>query len=415
MAIKDNKTNAADAKSAAALQSQCYPFRTIPMRMVENDLNESRSVRDERGRENEGTENEGTSIHLLFYLLFIFHYTGKMPRKARIDAPGALHHIILRGIERRKIFYDDQDRDNFLDRLETVLTDTETPCFAWALMPNHVHLLLKTSATPIPTVMRRLLTGYAVSFNRRHHRHGQLFQNRYKSILCQEDLYFLQLVRYIHLNPFRARLVPDMKGLDYYAYAGHSTVMGNHDRPWQKTDFVLRYYDEKRSLARRAYREYVKNGIEDGRRPELVGGGLVRSAGGWTAVKALRKGTDRVKGDERILGDGKFVEAALTEAQENLERRYRLRANGCDFEWLVGRVAEQLVIAPEDVLAPGKYPQNVKARSLLCFWATRELGMKTVELAEKLNLSQPTVSQSVQRGQKIARQQGFCLIETQKQ
>ena len=109
-----------------------------------------------------------------------------MPRKARIDAPGALHHIIVRGIERRKIFLDDFDRDNFLKRLGNVLSETATPCFAWALIPNHAHLLLRTGTTAIATVMCRLLTGYAVSFNRRHRRHGPLFQNRYKSILCQE-------------------------------------------------------------------------------------------------------------------------------------------------------------------------------------------------------------------------------------
>jgi len=119
-----------------------------------------------------------------------------MPRKARIDAPGALHHIIVRGIERRKMFYDDSDRDNFLNRLGVILTDTKTPCFAWALIPNHFHLLLRTGAVSIVTVMRRLLTGYAISFNRQHRRRGQLFQNRYKSILCQEDSYLLELVRY---------------------------------------------------------------------------------------------------------------------------------------------------------------------------------------------------------------------------
>ena len=76
-----------------------------------------------------------------------------MPRKARIDAPGALHHIIFRGIERRKIFRDNKDRDNFLDRLGNVLSDTGTPCYAWALIPNHAHLLLKTGNTPLSTVM----------------------------------------------------------------------------------------------------------------------------------------------------------------------------------------------------------------------------------------------------------------------
>lgn len=112
-----------------------------------------------------------------------------MPRQARIDAPGAVHHIIARGIERGKIFRDDEDRENFISRLGDLINETKTQCFAWALIPNHFHLLLKTGTVPISTLMRRLLTGYAVNHNRRHFRSGHLFQNRYKSILCQEDAY----------------------------------------------------------------------------------------------------------------------------------------------------------------------------------------------------------------------------------
>ena len=119
-----------------------------------------------------------------------------MPRRARIDAAGALHHIICRGIERRKIFRTDFDRDDFLERLGSVLAETDTPCYAWALMANHFHLLLRTGNAPVSKVMGRLLTGYAGGFNRRHGRSGHLFQNRYKSILCDEDTYLLELVRY---------------------------------------------------------------------------------------------------------------------------------------------------------------------------------------------------------------------------
>jgi REP element-mobilizing transposase RayT len=322
-----------------------------------------------------------------------------------------LHHIIVRGIERRKIFYDDDDRDNFLERLGIILTQTGTPCFAWALMPNHVHILLKTGTTPIAAVMRRLLTGYAVSFNRCHHRHGQLFQNRYKSILCQEDMYLLELVRYIHLNPLRARIVTDLKALDKYPYGGHSVIMGKNKKEWQDADYILGFYDRKRLTARRRYRQYVEKGIADGRRSDLIGGGLVRSAGGWSVVKAMRKGFDRIKGDERILGDGPFVESVLAAAQEDLERKSRWQAAGYGFEWLVQRVARQLAIESEDVLAPGRYSRNVKARSLLCYWGTRELGMTTVELSRKLNLTQPTISQAAARGRKIAKENGFHLLE----
>ena len=208
-----------------------------------------------------------------------------MPRKARIDAPGAVHHIICRGIERGKIFRDEQDCDRFLDRLGEVLVDTGTPCFAWALIPNHIHLLFRTGQTPVPTVMRRILTGHAVYFNRRHRRHGQLFQNRYKSILCQEDSYLLELVRYIHLNPLRARLVPELKDLNRYPFSGHSVLMGNRKREWQDTDYILGFFAAKVSLARRRYGAYVQRGVDKGERPDLTGGGLIRSVGGWSAVQ----------------------------------------------------------------------------------------------------------------------------------
>ena len=87
-----------------------------------------------------------------------------MPRKSRIDAPGAVHHIIVRGIERGKVFHDDKDRIKFIERLGDIILETKTRCLAWALIPNHFHLLLKTVHLPIATVMRRLLTGYAVNF-----------------------------------------------------------------------------------------------------------------------------------------------------------------------------------------------------------------------------------------------------------
>ncbi|MFC1886155.1 transposase [Thermodesulfobacteriota bacterium] len=176
-----------------------------------------------------------------------------MPRKARIDAPGALHHIIARGIERRSIFNDDTDRDNFLSRLETVLSDTRTSCYAWALIPNHFHLLLRIGPCPVSTVMRRLLTGHAIAYNHRHRRYGHLFQNRYKSILCQEDTYLLELVRYIHLNPLRANIVQNIGQLNHYLYSGHSALLGISDRKWQDTEYVLKIFDNVLSKARKRF------------------------------------------------------------------------------------------------------------------------------------------------------------------
>jgi hypothetical protein len=113
--------------------------------------------------------------------------------------------------------------------------------------------------------MRRLLTGYAVTFNRRHRRHGHLFQNRYKSILCQEEVYLKELVRYIHLNPLRAKIVDDLKQLDTYAFCGHSALMDRVKRSWQEVNEVLGLFAAKHSQVRRRYRSFVQKGIPQGR------------------------------------------------------------------------------------------------------------------------------------------------------
>ena len=165
-----------------------------------------------------------------------------MPRKSRIDAAGAVHHIMVRGIERRVLFRDEGDRDDFLRRLSAMLKETATVCYAWTLIPNHVHLLLKTGRAPLSQVMRRLLTGYAVSFNRRHRRSRHLFQNRYTSILCEEDPFVLELVRSIHLNPVRAGLVAGLISLDGFRYAGHGALIGRGENDRQDTDGIVRLF-----------------------------------------------------------------------------------------------------------------------------------------------------------------------------
>ena len=333
-----------------------------------------------------------------------------MPRQSRLDAPGALHHIIVRGIERRHIFADDRDRYDFIDRLGTIVEETDTGCFAWVLIPNHFHLLLRTGNVSIATVMRRLLTGHATRYNRRHCRSGHLFQNRYKSILCQEDSYSLELVRYIHLNPLRAKLVTDMDGLAKYPFSGHGVIMGKTHQSWQDIDKVLRHFGKQKGPARRSYRAFVSKGIEQGRRSDLTGGGLIRSQGGWKAVKTLRKAGGHLKSDERILGDSAFVEKVLAQSQEALEQRYTLRARGMDLDAVAKRVADQLGMTLDEVWLPGKYQKQVAARSLLCFWAISELGLSMTELGKQLSISTTAVSKAVRRGAAIVHEKGFTIV-----
>ena len=333
-----------------------------------------------------------------------------MPRQSRIDAPGALHHIIIRGIERRMIFRDNADRESFLDRLGGVLLETATPCYAWSLLGNHGHFLFRTGEDPIAHVMRRVLTGYAVTFNRRHHRHGHLFQNRYKSILCEEDAYLKELVRYIHLNPLRAGLVKNLVDLESYPYSGHSVLMGKMEKDWQERSYVLGYFGTTERDATHQYLSFVAQGTEKGRRPELVGGGLIRSVGGWKNLKELRGSGEKVRADERILGGSEFVERILKEANEDWERKSRLRQKGIDLRQLVERIGAYFDLEIEDLKSGSKVSNISQARAVLCYVGARKLGFPSVSIAEELGISPSAVSRAILRGQKLLGQKDIEAV-----
>jgi hypothetical protein len=267
-------------------------------------------------------------------------------------------------------------------------------------MDNHVHMLLRTARVPISTLMRRLLTGYAQQFNRRHRRHGVLFQNRYKSILCEEQPYLLELVRYIHLNPLRAGVVQDIEALRGYSRCGHSALMGKVRREWQDTEYVLRLFGGRLRPARQAYERFVSEGIDRGRRPELIGGGLIRSAGGWSAIKALRRVDMRIMGDERILGGGDFVQSVLTQAQEHYEKKTLARVRGLKLETLIEAVTEKLGLVPADVWSTGRQSPIARARGILCALAIEYMGISGREVSRQLHLSPSAVSKLLHRGRK---------------
>jgi len=332
-----------------------------------------------------------------------------MPRQSRIDTTGALHHVICRGIDRQKIFTDQKDYSLFLERLGDLLIETRTSCFAWALIPNHFHLLLRTGNYPISVLMKRLLTGYAVNFNRRHRRYGHLFQNRYKSMLCQEDAYLLELVRYIHLNPLRAKLVSEYRSLAGYPYCGHGAIMGQKKIEWQDTQYILGLFGKNDSTSRSEYSRFVRSGVEQGRRPDLTGGGLLRSHGGWTGVKALRVTGDYQKGDERILGDGAFVNEVLEKAEERFKEGYRLRATGYDLDKLVKRVANITQVTPDELFDSFRDAKRTEARSILCYWATEKLGVTQSRLAQLLKRTQSAITYAVRRGKVIVEAKSYLL------
>lgn len=315
-----------------------------------------------------------------------------MPRQARLDAPGTLHHVIVRGIEKKEIVKDDIDRRQFIDRMGRLASESKTAIYAWSLMTNHAHILLRSGPKGLPSLMRRLLTGYAIAFNKRHGRHGHLFQNRYKSIICEEDSYFMELVRYIHLNPLRAGLVKSLASLDQYPWCGHASLMGRERDGWHHSEYVLSWFGKNVGSARRAYQEYMKEGIPMGRRPDLVGGGLVRSQGGWSQVMTMRKRKVRELYDERILGPGDFVERVIEEAEENFKRSLKNNLSPKGIESLIRRACEDVGILVEEIRSGSRRAIVSTVRSRLARELVRRRGMTMAETARQLGVSTPAIS-----------------------
>ncbi len=321
-----------------------------------------------------------------------------MPRQARLDAPGALHHLMLRGINKATIFDDDQDRALFLSRLEKNITAADAKIYAWVLMTNHVHLLFKSGKQGISDVMRKQLTWYAQYYNRRHKRSGHLFENRYKSVLCDEDNYLLALIRYIHLNPIRAGIVKTLEELDRYPWCGHSTVMGKRNCPLMGADNVLAEFGDTKRKAKNEYRRFVREGIAMGRQPELVGGGLIRSKGGWSQVVAARRSGQKEEYDERILGDGNFVNAILKEAEEKTLLQLKLRRSGKTLSKIIDQECNRCHISPKE-LKEGSRRREVSAlRIKVARRGLDELGLSMAEIARHVGVSTSGIARAIKRG-----------------
>ena len=285
-----------------------------------------------------------------------------------------------------------------MSHLSDKLLDTETPCYAWSLIPNHFHLLLVTGRIPISKIMQSVLTGYAIRFNHRRKRSGHLFQNRYKSILCERDAYFQELIRYIHLNPLRAGLVEDLKALDRYPWSGHAVLMNKRKAAFQKTDEVYRLFCRNRREGRREYRKFIKQGLNEGVREDLTGGGLIRSMGGWQEVLKMHKSKRRELSDERILGHGDFVEKVLKSVEEMKTSDAALRDKGWTPERVLERVEEITGVCRKEIFRRSRREAHSRARAIACAWMVDCLGMRCIDVGKKMGLKQPAVSVNCRRG-----------------
>ncbi len=310
-----------------------------------------------------------------------------MPRHARIDQPGLLQHVMVRDIECCPIFLDDRDRVFFMERLSRLLGETDTVLLAWALMTNHLHLLVRLTESRMATLMSRLLTPYAQRFNQRYGRVGHLFQNRYKSLVCEEQDYLLESVRYIHLNPLRVGLAPTLDDLDRYQWCGHAALMGKGRMHAQAVDEVLGLFGTHASSARKNYREFVAEGIPLGRRPYLVGGPLTPGQG----VEApLPPGL-------KVLGSEEFLKRLMDNP-----RQPEFLPRSVPLEIIHHRVAKGFTLDPREIQVRGRKNRVSEARAVFCFMAVKRLGYSAEEVGRYLGIGGTGVSKAVRRGAALA-------------
>lgn len=312
---------------------------------------------------------------------------------------------MVRGIEHRDIFQDELDRRDLLARLAAVTTAGAWEVYAWALMPNHLHLLVRTGGRPLGRTMGSLLGGYAGAFNRRHRRRGHLFQNRFRSVVVQEEPYLLELVRYIHLNPLRAGLVRDLRGLEDYPWSGHSVLLGKQSQSWQAADMILGRFGRRVGEARRLYRRFVAEGVSQGRRPDLTGGGLRRSAGGWEGVAALSRGRERWAFDERVLGSGSFVERLLAEVAPppGIAPARAWRA----LNRVLAKLAASFAVSEAELTRGSRRRAVAAVRAAIGVVAVDGLGLPVTRVARALGVTPMPLARSLSRGRQLLAERGL--------
>ncbi len=193
-------------------------------------------------------------------------------------------------------------------------------------------------------------------------------------------------------------MVKDLKDLNSYSRSGHAVIMGRIRHDWQDTDYVLARFGDSVRGARKSYLSFVRKGIDQGCRPELVGGGLLRSVGGWSALKALRDTATWVISDERILGSSEFVEKVLKSANEAYDRRAAIQAQGIDLDQLIGMVAGRLDLDVDLILSSSRQRRVALARSIICCLAIDQLLLSGTAVAGRLNLTPSAVSKLASRG-----------------
>ena len=292
-----------------------------------------------------------------------------MARKPRIEYEGAFYHVITRGNQRRKVFRDDNDFQKYISLLAFYKERYKYSLYAYALMNNHVHLLIETHRIPLSKIFQGINQSYTMYFNRKYKTVGHLFQGRYKAILCDRDAYLISLVKYIHLNPVRAKIA---KAAGEYRWSSHRSYEKQKDNEIVDTDRVLRMFSEDKTQARKLYRAYIDDGIE------------VKKEDIYKTVS------------QRILGEEHFIDKVMEKVDERFENKRKLH------KYSLKKIAETIGknkgITINQLREKSRNRGILAARKLASITA-REFGYKGKEIAHFLQKDPSVVTRYLKDGE----------------
>jgi REP element-mobilizing transposase RayT len=302
-----------------------------------------------------------------------------MARKPRLHYPGAVYHVILRGNGKQDVFFEDQDRYRFYLLLQEGVERYRHRVHAFCLMTNHIHLVVQIADIPLSRIMQNLSFRYTRWVNWRHDRSGHLFQGRYKAVLVDGDSYLLELVRYVHLNPVRAKMVPTPED---YPWTSQRAYCGRETLPWLATEPTLAMFSGNKERAIQAFAAFIWDGMAQGRRPEFHGEGAA---------------------DSRVFGDEEFVERMTGEG--------RAAAGKISFEDVLMAICRRYSISPGDLARAGKERAAARARSMAA-WVVQDVPSVTLrELAARTGRDVSSLSAGAQRLQRRSTAELKLLLE----
>ena len=287
-----------------------------------------------------------------------------MARKPRLHVPGALYHVILRGNARQDIFFAPENRRCFYELMSEGVARFGYRVHAFCLMTNHLHLALQAGDQPLSAGMQNLAFRYTRYLNGRLNRVGHLFEGRFKAYLVDRDSYGLALVRYIHLNPVRARMVEQPAA---YAYSSHRAYLGRDDLPWLTTDWVLGQFGSRIGLARTRFAHFIHEGKTEGHNPAFYGG----------------------QADARIVGEEDFVRTILKPKPH--------RRQPPELGQVVTYVCRRYRLTEKELLAAGRARRPAEARTLVAWLAIQTKAASLTRLAQTFGRDISTLSHALSR------------------